>query len=314
MNKLDIRQFNLRTLRYFLVLSEELHFSRAAKRLNMSQPPLSQQIRQLEESLGFALFSRGRHNVELTPAGHVFREQVPAIFGQLEKAVTIARQTAQGEVGRLEIGVISSSLVGVVPIALEKFRERYPDTQWTLHELPPNLQIQGLLEKQIDVCLFRMPPQQEGLHQEKIMEEDLMIALPRAHPLADRPSLALTDLREQPFVMFGLQKSRFADYLYACCVQAGFIPQIRQQVVEVQTLLSLVGANMGVALLPTSMRHIAQRNVIFKSISGARPKIPLHAIYRENDPSPTLGNFLNILKDLVQEDAQTTHVQSSSLS
>lgn len=304
MDQLDLRQFNLRTLRYFLVLAEELHFGRAAKRLNMSQPPLSQQIRQLEDSLGCPLFSRSHHNVELTTAGHVFREQVPAIFAQLEKAVTVARQTAAGQVGRLEIGIISSSLVGVVPAALERFRECYPDTQWTLHELPPNQQIEGLLEKRIDICLFRMPPRHEGLHQEMIMEEELMIALPHAHPLAACASLDLADLRDQPFVMFGLQKSRFADFLYASCVKAGFVPQIRQQVVEVQTLLSLVGANMGVALLPASMRQLAQRNVTFRTITPPLPRIPLYAIYRENDPSPILGNFLRILAGLVEENSK----------
>lgn len=297
----DLRQFNLRTLRYFLVLAEELHFGRAAARLNMSQPPLSQQIRQLENNLGVQLFARSHHNVELTPAGLAFQEHAPLIFEQLGKAVSVARMTARGLVGGLEIGVISSSLVGVVPAALEAFRNRYPNVEWQLHELTPPLQIQGLLEKRIDVCLFRMPPEQEGLHREIIMQEDLMVALPKSHPFAHMSTISLAQLKDQPFVMFGLQQSRFADFLYECCIQAGFIPQIRQQVVEVQSLLSLVGANMGVALLPASMQKLALPNVVFKTVDPAPPQIPLYAIYREGDSSPTLKQFLHIIREMTLE-------------
>ncbi|WP_347268224.1 LysR substrate-binding domain-containing protein [Paracoccus sp. (in: a-proteobacteria)] len=298
MDYAETRQFNLRTLRYFIVLAEELHFGRAAARLNMSQPPLSQQIRQLEEQLGADLFRRSHHGVTLTPAGLAFREQVPLVFEQLERAVSTARLTARGQIGRLEIGVISSSLVGVVPAALEAFRIRHPDVEWQLHELTPQRQIEALLERRLDICLFRLPSEHEGLCREVIMQEDLMVALPSDHALARRPALRLADLHDQPFVMFGLNQSRFADFLYQCCVQAGFTPQIRQQVVEVQSLLSLVGANMGVALLPASMQRMAQPNVAFRRILPAPPQVPLYAIYREGDPLPTLAHFLTILRRL----------------
>lgn len=303
MTTTDLRQFNLRTLRYFLVLADELHFGRAASRLNMSQPPLSQQIRQLEDQLGTELFHRNHHGVALTPAGKVFREQVPLVFEQLERAVNIARLTARGQLGRLDIGVISSSLVGVIPAALEAFRIRHPDVEWQLHEQTPQRQIEALLEKRLDLCLFRLPPEIEGVRREVIMQEDLMVALPSSHRLTNRPALALEDLHDQPFVMFGLNQSRFADFLYQCCVQAGFTPQIRQQVVEVQSLLSLVGANMGVALLPATMRHLAQPNVVFRRILPTPPQVPLYAIYREGDPSPTLAHFLTILRRMTPKPA-----------
>lgn len=294
----DLRVFNLRTLRYFLVLADELHFGRAAARLNMSQPPLSQQIRQLETNIGADLFSRAHHNVELTAAGQDFYEKVPQIFQQLEKALASARLTARGQIGRLEIGTTSSSLVGVIPLALEAFREFHPDVEWQLHELAPAKQMQALLEKRIDVCLFRMPPEHEGLHREVIFEEELTVALPRSHPLAEHESLALGDLRREPFVMFDLGQSPFADFLYECCIRAGFVPHIRQQIFEVQTLLSLVGANMGVALVPASIRSVAPQNVVIRDLVSA-PQIPLYAIYREADPSPILRNFLTVLRDKV---------------
>ncbi|OIS90417.1 LysR substrate-binding domain-containing protein [Brucella cytisi] len=296
-----LKQFDLRTLRYFLIVADELHFGRAAVRLNMSQPPLSQQIRQLEDRLEVALFKRSHHNVELTAAGLALKEQAPLIFQQLEKAIATTRMTAAGSIGRLDIGVISSSLVGIIPRALDIFTSRFPDVDWQLHELTPALQIQGLLERRIDVCLFRMPPHQEGLHREIIMQEALMIAMPRSHPLASQTSVSLMELKDQPLVMFGLNQSRFADFLYQCCVKAGFTPRIRQQVVEVQSLLSLVGANIGLALLPASMRQLAQPEVVFRPIHPSPPEIPLYATYRAGDTSPTLKRFLAIIGELIVE-------------
>lgn len=294
-----LRQFDIRVLRYFSVLADELHFGRAAARLNMSQPPLSQQIRQLEDRLGAPLFKRSHHRVELTEAGIMLKSQVSLVFEQLERAIEMTRQTARGLMGSLEIGMISSSLVGVIPHALQVFRERYPDVKWRLHELTPTLQIAGLVDRRIDVCFFRMPREREGLHNEVVMYETLMAALPESHPLAKRTSISLQELSADPFVLFGLGQSRFADFLYQCCLQAGFTPDIRQQVVEVQTLLSLVGANLGVALLPATMKQIAPANVVFRRLDPAMPKVPLYAIYRNDDVSPALGLFLTEVRALV---------------
>ncbi len=182
--------------------------------------------------------------------------------------------TAAGSIGRLDIGVISSSLVGIIPGALDIFTSRFPDVDWQLHELTPALQIQGLLERRIDVCLFRMPPHQEGLHREIIMQEALMIAMPRSHPLASQTSVSLMELKDQPLVMFGLNQSRFADFLYQCCVKAGFTPRIRQQVVEVQSLLSLVGANIGLALYPPACGSWRSRKWCLGQFTHRRRKFP----------------------------------------
>jgi DNA-binding transcriptional LysR family regulator len=299
MVRIDPRPFSLRRLRYFIVLAEELHFGRAAQRLNMSQPPLSQQIRQLEDALEVELFHRSHHSVELTSAGRAFLERVPLIFEQLDKAVSHARMAARGQLGRLEIGMISSSLVGVIPAALESFGQRHPEVGWQLHEMTPSAQIEALLERRIDIGIFRMPAEHEGLQRELIMREDVMIVLPQKHPLAIRERLELAELRDLPFVMFGLQQSRFADFLYQCCLQAGFAPRIRQQVIEVQSLLSLVGANMGVALLPASMQGLARTNVVFRPIAPEPPQVPLFAVSRQGDPSPTLQRFLDIIREKV---------------
>ena len=140
---------DLRLLRYFMALAEELHFGRAATRLHISQPPLSQQIRLLEEELGTPLFERSHHRVELTPAGKVLKQQAPLVFEQLERALDLTRQTGRGQLGELEIGMISSVMVGVLPRALSRFRERYPQVTWRLHEMTPAAQLTALKEKRI---------------------------------------------------------------------------------------------------------------------------------------------------------------------
>lgn len=294
-----LRQIDLRSLRYFAVVAEELHFGRAAARLHMSQPPLSTAIRQLEERLQVPLFVRNHHQVTLTAAGLMLQQQAPLVFAQVEKAVDMTRQTGRGLMGQLEIGIISSSLVGVVPRALQLFRERYPEVVWRLHELTPKMQVEGLQDGRIDVCFFRMQRMEESLQHEVVLQEALMVALPIEHPLTSRVDLALTDLADQPFILFGRRQSRFAEFLYQCCIQSGFTPDIRQQVIEVQTMLSLVGAGLGVALLPESVRHIAPGNVVFKRLSPALPKVPLYAIYRAGDVSPSLGLFLQVMRDQV---------------
>lgn len=301
MDKELLRQIDLRSLRYFSVVADELHFGRAAARLHMSQPPLSQSIKQLEERLGVPLFKRSHHRVELTAAGRMLQQQTPLVFAQLERAIDQTRQTGRGLMGRLEIGMISSSLVGVMPRALQVFHERYPQISWNLHELTPVMQIEALRDGRIDICIFRMPREQKGLKNEVLLRETLMVALPISHPLAARASLALGDLAGQPFILFGREQSRFAEYLFQSCIQAGFTPEIRQQVIQVQTLLSLVGAGLGVALLPETMRHIAPGNVVFKRLSPAVPRVPLYATYREGDVSPSLRLFLEVVGELVRD-------------
>lgn len=295
---------DIRLLRYFAVLADELHFGRAAARLNMSQPPLSQQIRLLEEEIGTPLFVRTHHRVELTAAGQTLKDQVPLIFAQIERALDLTRQTGRGQLGKLEIGMISSVMVGVIPRAMHVFRERYPDVSWNLREMTPAAQLAALSERRIDVCFFRMSHDDPNLCNEVLLYEPIMAVLPETHRLASQDELALADLAGDPFVSFGLGQSRFADFLYQCCVQAGFTPRIRQQVIEVQTLLSLVRADFGVALLPASIAHIAPAGVVFRRLSPAVPEVPLYAIYRADDVSPALKLFLDTIRELVAQDSR----------
>jgi len=295
---------DLRLLRYFSVLADELHFGRAANRLHMSQPPLSQQIRLLEEEIGTPLFERSHHRVELTAAGRTLKEQVPLVFAQLQRALDLTRQTGRGELGELEIGMISSVMVGMLPRALALFRDRYPDVSWRLHEMTPANQLAALKEKRIDVCVFRLGHDDPAVRNELLVTEPIRAVLPEHHPLAERAVLSPADLAGEPFVTLELKQSRFAQFLYQSCVQAGFTPLVRQQVIEVQTLLSLVRTGFGVALLPATIEQLAPAGVVFRRLAPSMPEVPLYAVYRADDASPVLQLFLDTLRELVSAERE----------
>lgn len=296
---------DLRVLRYFSVLAEELHFGRAAKRLHMSQPPLSQQIRLLEEEIGAPLFERSHHRVELTAAGHALKQQAPLIFEQLDQAIDLTRQAGRGQLGELEIGIISSAMVDAVADALHYFGDRYPNVKWRLHEMTPVDQITALEEKRIDLCIFRVGYDTPDAHKhgnadikaELLMYEPICAVLPVSHPGAQEDTVALADLAEEPFVSFELGQSRLADFLHQNCIQAGFQPHISQQVIEAQTLLRLVSAQFGVALLPASMAQFAPEGVVFRHLEPKLPEVPLYQFYRAGDESPILKLFLSTLRE-----------------
>ena len=194
--------------------------------------------------------------------------------------------------------MISSVMVGVLPKALHLFRERYPQVTWRLHEMTPAAQVKALKEKRIDACVFRVGYDDPQLRNELLIYEPIHVVMPADHPLACRDVLAPADLALEPFVALELKQSRFAGFLYQCCIQAGFTPQIRQQVIEVQTLLSLVRAGFGVALLPASIEQLAPAGLVFRNLTPALPEVPLYATYRADDASPVLKLFLDTLREL----------------
>lgn len=290
---------DIRLLRYFTVLADELHFGRAAVRLHMSQPPLSQQIRLLEAELGTPLFLRTQRRVELTAAGSMLKEQLPLVFSQLEKALDLTRQAGRGHMGKLEIGVISSVMFGIVPRLLRVFHERYPNVSWNLNELTPAEQMEALREKRLDVCFFRTDQNNMShLVSEALSREAISVVLASGHRLAGREKIRLADLADESFVFFGLDRSQFAAYLRQCCIEAGFIPNIRQQVVEVQTLLSLVKEGFGVALLPASTGLGGHDGVVYRALTRPAPTTVLYVTYRKEEPSPALQTFLETAREL----------------
>ncbi|HWW73338.1 MAG TPA: LysR family transcriptional regulator [Duganella sp.] len=292
---------DLKQLRYFLAVAEEKSFSRAAERLHISQPPLSQQIMKLESELGVKLFARTTRTFELTVAGKALMSEASDLLAKMRMTIDTIRQIDRGEVGRLRVGIVGSAMWGPIPSLLEEFQTKYPRVTWTLHELGPTLQYEALRAKQVDVGFWREPKldeddlRQDNLRQELCFREDVCVAINEHHPLAKEEAIELMDIADEPMLTLALDKSSFPRYLIQCCVKAGFQPTIFQEASEPQTLLAMVGAGLGVALLPETTSRIGWPGVVFVPIRSNPPSANLYITYTTLDDAPVVRAFLNIL-------------------
>jgi DNA-binding transcriptional LysR family regulator len=292
----------LRHLRYFVTLAEELHFGRAAERLHIAQPPLSQQIRQLETELGFELFHRTKRNVQLTEAGEVFLSHVQQIFQQLQQAIQIGQQTSRGEVGKLVVGFVSSATYNILPTILKAYRSNVPGVSLELHELTTNQQLDWLSEGRMDIGFIRPPVEDNRFSWETIFQEPLMVALPEIHQLADKSYVSLTSLVNEAFILFPRKLAPgLYDLIISLCQQAGFSPNVAQEAIQMQTIVSLVAAEMGVAIVPASLQNLQRTGVVYKNIEESTSKVAIAMIWRSNEASPTVQKFLEIVRHNTQQ-------------
>jgi DNA-binding transcriptional LysR family regulator len=290
----------LRHLRYFVAVAEELHFHRAAERLHISQPPLSQQIRALEAELGVALFERNRRRVELTPAGKSFLADTRAILEATERAADRARRVAAGELGSLSVGFVGSATFSPVLLAiLRDFRSRFPDVGLSIRELQTAEQLAALIAGRIDVGVIRGPlaaaELDPGLELVVIQREQLVVALPEAHPLAGSARLRAADLRGETFVILRRHESPglFAS-LNSVMGTAGGVPEDVLEVAEIQTILALVGSGFGVSLVPASVGDAERVGVAFRPLADPSPTTELALAWRGATSSPVRDAFLGV--------------------
>ncbi|MES2075770.1 MAG: LysR family transcriptional regulator [Pseudomonadota bacterium] len=299
---------DLKQLRYFLAVAEEKSFSRAAERLHISQPPLSQQIMKLESELGVKLFARTTRTFELTVAGRALMNEAAELLGKMRMTIDTIRQIDRGEVGRLRVGIVGSAMWGPIPSLLEEFQSKFPRVTWTLHEFGPTVQYDALRAKQIDVGFWREPRlddddlKHDNLRQELCFRENVCVAINEHHPLAKQDAIELMDIAEEPMLTLALDKSAFPRYLIQCCVKAGFQPTIFQEATEPQTLLAMVGAALGVALLPETTSRIGWPGVVFLPIRSNPPSANLYITYTTLDDAPVVRAFLNILNPPARAD------------
>jgi DNA-binding transcriptional LysR family regulator len=288
----------LRHLRYFSAVATELHFGRAAEKLHIAQPPLSKQIQDLEAELGFELFTRTKRSVALTPAGQAFLIEVNQIFQQLNKAIDIGRKTSRGELGQISIGFVGSATYNILPVMLQQFRDRYPNVQIELHELTTDRQLIWLREGRIDLGLIRPPIIERDLGSEVIFQESLVVAVPTNHHLATVDTIELSSLATEPFILFPRQLAPgLYDPIITICQAAGFSPQVVQECIQMQTIVSLVSANMGVSILPASIQEAQRQGVVYKPIStslGVEKLATIAIVWRLNDLSPTMNRLLEL--------------------
>ena len=283
----------LRHLRYFVAVAREGHVTRAAEKLRMQQPPLSQQIRALEEEVGATLLLRNQRKVELTAAGAAFLARAREILAAVEDAALEARRVQRGEVGRLAIGFVGSAMYSFVPELLRAFRDRYPDIQLRLHELGTTEQLRQLENGRLDVGFMRIPVARPELRVETVLDEEVVAALPDLHPLAAQLEVTLDDLRGQPLVLLtrsGAPGLRAA--LDGTIDRLGGEDNIVQEAAEMQTVIGLVAAGVGISLVPESVRALVRHGVTYRPLDGKTPVVRLAMAWRASDDSPVLTAFL----------------------
>ena len=291
----------LRQLRYFVTVAEELHFGKAALRLHMTQPPLSQTIQALEELLGAPLFERNRRGVTLTPAGQALLPEARRMLAQAHELPQLVRRAAGGEVGRLTLAFVSSADYSVLPPFLRAYRAAYPQVQITLQEATSDLQLDDLLHNRIDVGLLIPPlPDKAKLELDylPVLNEALMLALPAGLPsLKKKGKLALGSLPPLPLIIFPRAISpALYDAILSVFREAGVTPEIGQQAIQMQTIVSLVSAGMGMALVPQSVSNLMRPGVEYRALEDATPLVETGLAWRRDNASPVLRGFLDLLR------------------
>ena len=289
----------LRQLRYFVAVAEERHFGRAAKRLRLSQPPLSAQIKGLEEELGVKLFQRSTRQVALTDAGRTFLERAEGILEAVEEAKEAAKGADEGVRGRLEVGFISSATLGLLPPAIRLFRERFGGVEIELRELTSGQQIDALYAGEIRVGLVRLPLRAPGLRFEPLQEESLLVALPSGHPLEALESVPLEAMVDQPLIFFTRQ---LMPSLHAQIVElfqrVGAFPNVVQHAVHLQTIVGLVASDVGLAILPEPAERLSREGVVYRSLDAPDATSWVGLARVEEDGSLLVENFVRTVREV----------------
>jgi DNA-binding transcriptional LysR family regulator len=290
----------LRHLRYFVAVAEELHFTRAAERLGMAQPPLSQQIRGLERELGVQLFRRTKRKVELTEVGRVFLEGARRVIREAERAAGDAERAARGEIGHLEIGFVGTAAVEALPGILRRYRERFPDVRLGLHQHSTTEQVSMLRAGAIHIGLVRQPVRDAALAVETVAREATLAVVPEDHRLADRDQIDLGELADERFILFPRALGPGPhDLIVGLCNLAGFTPRIDQEAVEMHTITGLVAAGLGVSLVPESTRQLRRDGVRYLALRGTAPIWELAVARRRNEESALIDHFVDAARGLV---------------
>jgi DNA-binding transcriptional LysR family regulator len=285
----------LRHLRYFIALAEELNFTAAARRLRISQPPLSQQIRDLEQELGAVLFLRTSRKVLLTEAGTAFLAHARSITARADLASAQVRAIGEGRTGVVNVATTGSVLLGPLARLMAEYQRQVPGVLVGLNEMAPDAQLSALHTRAADISFMRLPPVDAGLVCQTAWHEQVGVLLPAGHRLAGCAAIALADLRDDEHVFLRLRDSGFAQYLRDCCVDAGFMPKISQEVVEAYSLTSLVAAGFGVALAPRSISRLSRPEIVYRDLIEPAPSADV-AMVHHRDPGPVLTRFLGIAR------------------
>jgi DNA-binding transcriptional LysR family regulator len=291
----------LRHLRYFLAVAQELNFTRAARRLNIAQPPLTQQIRALEAELGVTLFDRSGYRIGLTDAGRAFAAEVARILGEVRNAVLIAKRAARAAVGQVRVGFTeSASFNPLVTSAFRSFRSAYPGVEVSLEEHQSTELAVALREGRIDAAFVRPPLKTEaGIMLHLLEEEDMVAAAPSGHPLAKRKDIALRELRAETFILYPRSvRPGLADAVVAACEKAGFKPRVEQYAPQLSSTINLVAASLGISIVPRSMQGLQPHAVAYVPLRGRPLQALLGIAQRAGETSAAVLSFIELARSL----------------
>ena len=292
----------LHDLRYFVAVAEDLHFGHAAKRLHMTQPALSRQIQALEAELNVQLFQRTKRTVQLTMAGHTFFEEAKQILSHTEQAIQKTQWAARGEIGQLRLSFTASALRSIVPEVMPVFRERYPDVQLMMNERCTHSQVVAFQNHQIDIGFLYPPVDETLLALQPVADEIWVVAIPKGHYLADQKYLTLATLAKEAFILHPRQEGpAFYDQIIQLCEQAGFYPNVVQEVETSQTRVGLVAAGMGITFVPDYLQTVGDTQVVYRRLQEATPKLQLAVAHRRDNFSPIVQQFLHVVAESKQK-------------
>lgn len=290
---------DLRQLRFFVAVATDLSFTKAAKRLHVSQPPLSHQINLLEAELGTRLFDRTSRSVQLSDTGKALLPHAIAVFERLEEARLNVNRVKAGLEGRIKVGLTGSLFLSPLPDFIKEFRRERPGVEVILQEMPPVDQLAGLRELRLDLCFDRGASSDKDLITDLFWCDQTVVILPLGHQHAARKRLRLSDLSDEDFVFLRLGSSLFARSLYEACISARFAPRIVQQVFEVPAVLNLVAAGLGVSVIPKSIVRLRPDAVLVRPLMQAASEKPIsadfHLIRRCDEDRPVVLEFAKAL-------------------
>jgi DNA-binding transcriptional LysR family regulator len=292
----------LRHLRYFVAVAREGHITRAAEKLHMQQPPLSQQIKALEREIDATLFVRHARGVSLTDAGRSFLPDAEAVLVAVDRAAAQARRTARGETGCIAVGFTTSApFHPLVARAIREFRQARPDVSFVLEESSSGDLLGSLREERLDIAFIRSGTvDAEGLAIHALLQEEMAAALPSHHKLTRRPHLALKDLAAENFILYRRPDGRgLYDVIIAACAQAGFSPHVGQEAPRIVSTLNLVAAGLGITIVPASLSRLPLEGVTYRMLKG-RPalKVPLNLACRRDERSAATLGFVDLVRRL----------------
>ncbi|MEM7591745.1 MAG: LysR family transcriptional regulator [Cyanobacteria bacterium P01_A01_bin.83] len=286
-----------RQLRYFVTVAEELHFGRAAERLDITQPALSKQIRVLEDKIGIKLFFRTKRSVKLTPAGEVFLKEAQQLLQQAQQAIATAQRTAKGETGKLTIGFTATATYTVLPELIGRFRSSYRGVEVEMLELSTEAQVTALNQGEIDLGFLHPPIDDRGLEVYPLLSEEFVVVLPKQHYLNLAKSVSLKDLAQESFILHPRSEGPFLyDEFFKLCRQNGFRPQIIKEVNSHQTRICFVAAGMGITFIPAGLQTSISSDLVCKLIKNLPFKLEFAAAWRSMVVMPALQQLLILLK------------------